>query len=135
MKKTFTLISLISIILLNGCTQTQTGSRDFEVTINFIDENITQIVESADFAPAPANGKWYADGFGFTSPNNVYVDFEDGHFLFRVLLNCTGSTPNLTCEAMAFFETDHGWILMSGQDSEKDNPIVYKWAKDYDWTR
>jgi hypothetical protein len=124
----------LTCLLISGCNITG-SSNDYNTIISFIDENITEIVESGNFEVEPVNGQWFADGYGFTSPNHVYVDFEDGHFLFRVLLECKGAGTNLNCEALAFFETDNGWTLMQGQDSEKDNPIVHAWAKDYEWKR
>lgn len=130
--KKLLLIGLCGLIL-SGCAAVQSAT--YEETISYIDSNITKIVESGNFVVEPANGKWFADGYGFTSPNHVYVDFEDGHFLFRVLLECKGTNADLSCNPLAFFETDNGWNLMQGQDPEKDNPIVHAWAKDYDWER
>lgn len=103
----------------------------YKDVIAFVERNITTILENT-FSRQPTNGKWFASGYGFTSPNFVYVDFEDGHFLFRALLECKTATD---CSALAIFEKQGEWLIRQGKDTQKDNPIVYKWAQDYEWQR
>ncbi|HBB27246.1 TPA: hypothetical protein DCZ36_01965, partial [Candidatus Gracilibacteria bacterium] len=104
-----------------------------QLFIDYVSSNITEIIGAYSTKEA-TNGKWFADGFGFTSERHMYVDFEDGHFLFRALLECE-STP-LTCKTLAIFEKQGaGWMVVEGKDSQKNLPIIYKWAKDYEWQR
>lgn len=83
--------------------QTGTGSISYQNLIDYISSNITDII-SAYSAKKATNDKWFADGFGFTSVNYVYVDFEDGHFLFRALLECNEEESVLACKTLAVFE-------------------------------
>lgn len=104
-----------------------------ESLMEYIKENITEIVSSSSsFVEQPANGTWYAIGFGFTSNQHVYVDFEDGHSFFRTLLECSNQN-GIRCHIKAFFD-DQG-RLITGTDTQKDNPIIYSWAQDYEWQR
>lgn len=106
----------------------------YQNVINYIDINITEIIN--DFSEKkPVNGKWFVDWYGFTSTSDVYVDFEDGHFLYRALLKCNNAQNTISCSALAIFEKNKNWIVVEWEDKVKDNPIIYKWAKDYDWER
>lgn len=82
----------------------QTGSvLSYEDTMEYIDNNITSLIDAS--APIkPANGQRFADGYGFTSPEWVYVDFEDGHYMYRVLLQCMKRNEAPYCIAKALFE-------------------------------
>lgn len=82
----------------------QTGSvLSYEDTMEYIEGSITSLINAS--APIkPANGQRFADGYGFTSPEWVYVDFEDGHYLYRVLLQCMERNEAPYCIARALFE-------------------------------
>ena len=106
----------------------------YQNVINYINLNITEIIN--DFSEKkPSNGKWFTDWYGFTSTSDVYVDFEDGHFLYRALLRCNNAQNTISCNALAIFEKDKNWKIVKWEDSVKNNPIIYKWAKDYEWER
>lgn len=126
--------------MLSDCTQTEgvqadTGSTSYQNLIDYISSNITEII-GAYSAKKATNGKWFADGFGFTSARHVYVDFEDGHFLFRTLLECDSRDSIITCTPLAILEQqEREWIATEGTDSQKDYPIIHTWAKDYEWQR
>ena len=106
----------------------------YEVIKSYIDSNITDIITwYSTFKPA--NGKWFADGYGFTSMNDVYVDYEDWHSLYRGLLHCDNPGNILTCTPVAIFEKNEAWIVIQWEDTQKNNPILYQSAKDYTWTR
>jgi hypothetical protein len=107
----------------------------YQKIIEYINSNITTIINKS-FSKKSANGNWFADGYGFTSLNYVYVDFEDGHVLYRALLECNIDQNNVnSCKILAIFENQKQWIVVQGEDTQKNNPIVYKWAKDYEWKR
>ena len=55
--------------------------------MKYIQTHLTAIV-STSIAGQPANGTRNAQGFGFISPNQFYVDFEDGHYAYTALLDC-----------------------------------------------
>lgn len=115
--------------------QTDTGSTSYQNLIDYVSSNITEII-SAYSAKKATNGRWFADGFGFTSARHVYVDFEDGHFLFRTLLECDSRDSIITCTPLAILEQqEREWIATEGTDSQKDYPIIHTWAKDYEWQR
>ncbi len=120
--------------MLSDCSEESENNLTYENVINYIDLNITEIIN--DFSEKkPANGKWFADWYGFISPSDVYVDFEDGHFLYRALLKCNNAQNTISCIVLAIFEKDKDWKVVKWEDSVKDNPIIYKWAKDYEWER
>ncbi|MDP2090642.1 MAG: hypothetical protein Q8K30_03500 [Candidatus Gracilibacteria bacterium] len=130
-------IALISVILI-GCNNQQNNETTNNITyqdiINYVEINITDIIN--DFSEKkPVNGKWFADGYGFTSTSDVYVDFEDGHYLYRALLKCNNEKNIISCKTGAIFEKDKNWKLIEGEDIVKNSPIIYKWAKDYEWER
>ncbi|MDD2870831.1 MAG: hypothetical protein PHS49_02475 [Candidatus Gracilibacteria bacterium] len=107
---------------------------NYQDLMDYIDKNITEIL--GDYPEQkPANGKWFADGYGFTSINDVYVDFEDGHFMYRALLNCNNTDGEFSCSPSAIFEKEKDWKLVKGVDTVKDFPIIYSKAVDYEWKR
>lgn len=79
------------------------NNTSYQDVIDYVSAHITEII-TAYSSKKPTNGKWFADGFGFTSVNHVYVDFEDGHYLFRALLECKDKDASLICTTLAIFE-------------------------------
>lgn len=75
-----------------------------------------QISDIAPEAPS-VGGTWVVTRFEFADPHYVYVDYEDGHDMRRVLLQY-GIGPGLDYEVLGYFEpgdyTD--WELVSGDD-------------------
>ncbi len=161
------IISLIStfgiILILSSCSQhlpsdnneQKNKTSTFEQSINqnsgesvsyqdiidYVDNNITTIIDKS-FSKKATNGNWFAVGYGFTSLNHVYVDFEDGHVLYRALLECNDYQDNISsCKTLAIFEKKYSardnstWEVSQGNDTQKDNSIIYKWAIDYEWQR
>jgi|GEM_PF-5884557 len=119
----------------NQNSDTSTTDVSYQDTIDYVHDNITTIINSY-FSTKPANDNWFAVGYGFTSSHHVYVDFEDGHFLYRALLECNSDQNSISsCTTLAILENQKQWVVIQGEDSQKDTPIVYKWAKDYEWQR
>ena len=83
--------------------QEGTSSPSYQNLIDYISSHITEIIGAYSTRKA-TNGRWFADGFGFTSANHVYVDFEDGHFLFRTLLQCDFRDSTIICTPLAILE-------------------------------
>lgn len=107
---------------------------NYQDLMDYIDKNITEILWDYP-EQKPANGKWFADWYGFTSINDVYVDFEDGHFMYRALLNCNNTDWEFSCSPSAIFEKEKDWKLVKWVDTVKDFPIIYSKAVDYEWKR
>jgi len=105
----------MKVPVLIGDMESESGTikkPSYENTMEFVNGNITEIIKSYS-SKKPTNGQWFADGFGFTSLNHVYVDFEDGHYLFRALLNCTSIENKITCTPLAVFEKQkQGWLVV-----------------------
>lgn len=78
-------------------------SLTYQDVIDYVDVHITDIMTPYS-AIAAKNGKWFADGYGFVSPRYVYVDYEDGHSLYRTLLDCDNTNNILSCTPLAVFE-------------------------------
>lgn len=83
----------------------------YEDVIDHVDNNITDII-GVDGPVKPANGKRFADGYGFVSSRAVYVDFEDGHFLYRALLECDKVTKTVSCRTLALFYNQEGRVIL-----------------------
>ena len=99
--------------------------------IDFLDTNITEIIKSYSIIK-PTNWQWFVDWFWFTSVNHVYIDYEDGHYLYRALLECNKENNILSCNPIGIFEKQKNWWrVIQWLDSQKDNDIIYKWSKNY----
>lgn len=94
---------MLSDCTQTGSTQTSTNNISYQKIIDYVSANITDIINAYSSKKA-TNGKWFADGFSFTSINHVYVDFEDGHYLFRALLECNNGNTAFTCTTLAVSE-------------------------------
>ncbi|MFA5917743.1 MAG: S-layer homology domain-containing protein [Candidatus Gracilibacteria bacterium] len=117
------------------CTGLIVPEMSYQDVMDYVNQNITEIMTSYS-SIVPANGKWFVDGFGFTSYNYVYVDYEDGHNLYRALLNCNKTNNTISCDPFAVFEIQTGaWVVVQGEDTQKDNSIVYQYAVDGEWKR
>lgn len=120
--------------MLSDCFNENQIDLSYQDIINYLNYNITDIITKySDIKPA--NWQWFADWFWFTSINYVYVDYEDGHYLYRALLKCDNPNNILSCNPQAIFEDQKWWVVIQWEDSQKDNDIIYKWAVDYEWKR
>lgn len=106
----------------------------YQYIIDYVDKNITEIINTYSTIK-PANEKWFTDGYWFTSINNLYVDYEDWHYLYRALLECNKNNK-ISCKTLAIFEKQKSWwSVIQWEDTQKNNSIIYKSAKDYEWER
>lgn len=106
----------------------------YKSIMDYVDQNITKIMMS-NSQIKPVNDKWFADWYGFTSDNHVYVDFEDGHNMYRALIECKNDENIISCNYIAIFEKQDEWRIIQWIDTQKDKPIIYQYAKDYEWKR
>jgi hypothetical protein len=112
-----------------------TNNLSYQDIIDYVDANITEIITNYSTIEA-ANWRWFADWYGFTSINHVYVDYEDWHYLYRALLECNNENNILLCNPLAIFEDqEREWVVVQWEDTEKENSIIYKWAVDYEWKK
>lgn len=121
--------------MLFDCSEEYEIDLSYQDIINYLNYNITDILTKYSEIK-PENWQWFADWFGFTSINNVYVDYEDWHYLYRALLECDNKNNIILCNPLAIFEKQKSWwIVIQWEDTQKNNEIIYKWAKDYEWER
>lgn len=121
--------------MLSDCSKEYQIELSYQDIINYLNYNITDIITKYSKIK-PANWKWFADWFGFTSINNVYVDYEDWHFLYRALLECDNKNNIISCKPEAIFEKEKSWWkVIQWEDTQKNKEIIYKTALDYEWER
>lgn len=121
--------------MLSDCSEEYQIDLSYQDIINYLNYNISDIIIKYS-SIKPTNWQWYADWFGFTSINNVYVDYEDGHYLYRALLECDNKNNILLCNSQAVFEKEKSWWkVIQWEDTQKNRDIIYKWAQDYEWER
>jgi hypothetical protein len=121
--------------MLSDCSGDYQIDLSYQDIINYLNYNISDIIINYSKVK-PANWQWYADWFWFTSINHVYVDYEDGHYLYRALLECDNKNNILLCNPLAIFEDqERVWVVIQWEDTQKNKDIIHKWAKDYEWKR
>jgi hypothetical protein len=63
-------------------------------------------------------GKWFVDRFWFADDRNVYIEYEDGHIMRRILVQVSGQAEKPEYKVVAYFEPgDSDWALKSGSDT------------------
>jgi hypothetical protein len=63
-------------------------------------------------------GHWFVDRFWFADDNDVYIEYEDGHILRRILVSVDGQEGNFKYKAVGYFEPgENDWILKQGKDT------------------
>ena len=144
MSKILTAIAVVALVVMGSVwalSSRPQNEASYQEIIDHTDNRITEIISSAH-SIEPWAGKWFAEGYWFTSRQDAYVDFEDGHILRRILLTCD-LARKVTCESKALFrptatDEEHNsgtyWYLVEGKDSQKDKPIIFSSAS-YDWIR
>lgn len=79
-----------------------------------------KIVQISPVEPV-LGGKWFVDRFWFVngSDKDVYVEYEDGHILRRVLLTVSENGDNFKYDIASYFEPgESDWVLKNGQDTQ-----------------
>ncbi len=83
-------------------------------------------------------GSWHITAFWFISDKNLYIDYEDGHIIRRVLIELVKDLPSLEYKIIGYFEPgEGGWFLKEGEDPYFDAALdLYqkdketgKWSK------
>ncbi|MEW6408133.1 MAG: hypothetical protein AB1465_05590 [Patescibacteria group bacterium] len=100
--------------------------------IKYIEENINNF---ANTEPQDIE-KWRIVRFGFESnkDENIYVEFEDGHALLKVLLWCKNFEAKFECNKINTFEPNNfEWKIDQGKDSFADRVIYYYEKENNEW--
>lgn len=80
-------------------------------------------------------GKWQVIRFGFTSDEDVYVEYEHNGGLAQILIHYTGTTRDVSINVQALFEPGADmWNLVKGQDTQFGKKIeFYEQNKEGKW--
>ncbi|PJE58046.1 MAG: hypothetical protein COU81_02750 [Candidatus Portnoybacteria bacterium CG10_big_fil_rev_8_21_14_0_10_36_7] len=122
-------------------TRAETG---IDAKMDYIANNIASL--------SPANpvlgGSWYVIRFWFANDDNVYVEYEDGHVLRRILVEIISGEKILAngdsqplpyeYEVRAYFEPgESDWTIKDGSDTMFGKPLkLYEFDQDSDiWTK
>ena len=63
-------------------------------------------------------GKWHITRFWFADDKDVYIEYEDGHIMRRLLAQISGEDEKPEYKIIAFFEPgENDWILKTGNDT------------------
>lgn len=63
-------------------------------------------------------GSWYITRFWFADDRNLYVEYEDGHIMARILVEITGAEEKPEYKVVASFEPgENDWIIKTGKDT------------------
>lgn len=118
--------------------QAATNSAENEATTS--NESMTQLSPAArqtimkdiagkisDLSPAKPvlGGRWYVTRFWFVSDSDdyVYVEYEDGHIMGRILTQIDGSGKS-HYKVVAYFEPgESDWELKQGEDTMVGKPL------------
>lgn len=119
--------------------QTATSSVESQATTS--KESMPQVSQAArqaimkgiagkisDLSPAKPvlGGKWYVARFWFVlgSDDYVYVEYEDGHIMRRILARAEGLGESPAYKVIAYFEPgENDWELKRGEDTTVGKPL------------
>ncbi len=88
---------------------------------DIIMEDVAQMIGEISPAKPVLGGHWFIDRFWFVngSDKDLYVEYEDGHIMRRILLEAQEKETGLNYEAVAYFEPgESDWVLKSGKDKQ-----------------
>jgi len=91
-------------------------------------EDIAQKISELSPEEAVLGGKWFVDRFWFIDGSyaTLYVEYEDGHIMRRLLLTANLSQmPKISYKVDAFFEPgESDWVLKSGKDQKSTLSLI-----------
>jgi hypothetical protein len=62
-------------------------------------------------------GKWHVTRFWFIDDRNIYIEYEDGHIMGRILVLVLGQEERPEYKVVAYFEPgENDWVLKTGED-------------------
>jgi len=63
-------------------------------------------------------GSWHITRFWFADDRNVYIEYEDGHIMSRILVQISGAEEKPEYKVIASFEPgENDWVLKTGKDT------------------
>lgn len=72
------------------------------------------------------SGNWEVVRFGFTTDEDVYVEYKHSEKLGRILVHCTGITKDAYMDVKALFEPGADmWNLVKGEDTQFGKKIEF----------
>lgn len=83
-------------------------------------------------------GKWYVTRFWFVSDRDIYIEYEDGHIMRRILVKIEGEQERPEYKIIAYFEPgENDWILKSGEDTMFGKPLgLYEFSEEeQEWVK
>ena len=91
-------------------------------------EDVAKRIGEISPEKAVLGGKWFVSRFWFIDGSyaTLYVEYEDGHIMRRLLLTANLSQmPTISYKVDAFFEPgESDWILKSGKDQKSELPLI-----------
>ena len=95
---------------------------------DFVMEDVAQKIGELSPEKEVLGGKWFVDRFWFIdgSYSTVYVEYEDGHIMRKLLLTANLSQmPKISYKVDAVFEPgESDWVLKSGKDQKSTLPLI-----------
>ncbi len=97
-----------------------------DIFVEYINKNITTLAKE----PASLGGTWSVQQIQFAYPegkpdefNAIYVVYEDGHDLRKILLSVSDKTDPSKMQVAAYFKPGEttDWSIADGADTAKDN--------------
>ena len=72
------------------------------------------------------SGDWEVERFGFTTDEDVYVEYRHNEDLGQILVHCTGTTHDAHMDIKALFEPGANmWNLVKGEDTQFGKKIEF----------
>lgn len=63
-------------------------------------------------------GIWHITRFWFADDRNLYIEYEDGHIMGRILVAVSGAEEKPEYKVIGYFEPgENDWILKTGKDT------------------
>ncbi|MFA6528263.1 MAG: hypothetical protein WCT46_01860, partial [Candidatus Gracilibacteria bacterium] len=96
--------------------EVETVTSNYDSVVSAIGSKITEIAPEEE----SVGGTWYSTKYEFADPNYVYVEYEDGHDMRKVLLSYS-TEGDFTYDVLAYFVPGSSttWELSSGTDEAK----------------
>ena len=97
-------------------------------TITYFTDNISNLSPE----PAVLGGTWYITRFSLVDENHLYIDYEDGHIMRRLLLE----KSDTDWKVLGFFQPGKDmWELVEGQDTYLGSPLtIYDMSENGEWS-
>jgi hypothetical protein len=111
-------ISGDNIDVLQGNEATKTEEANSELARQIAMNDLSIKIGELSPEKSVLGGKWRITRFWFANDKNVYIEYEDGHIMRRLLAQISGEGKKPEYKIVAFFEPgENDWILKTGNDT------------------